>query len=357
MPNVNVKWETSEQLDLGLDLQLFNGKIQAAFDYYNKTTRDWLLQADVLDVFGAQTNPYINGGSVRNKGVEFGASYFGQIGNEFQFSISANGAFNKNEVISIPNVEGIIHGSQDILFKGMQEMNRAQEGYPIGYFWGLNMLGIFQNQSQIDNHKNSEGKVIQPYAKPGDIIYDDTNDDGDITQADNIYLGQPYPTTTIGLNLSLNYKGFDFYLVGNGSFGMQIAKCYRPIDRKQYNYTADILGRWTGEGTSNTIPRVTNGDEDNGNRLYMSQLYIEDADFFRISNVTLGYNFARLFKQKTVISQLRAYVTVQNALVITGYSGMDPEVGYSGGSTWGSGIDLGYYPRARTVLFGLSIKL
>ncbi|MDD4920675.1 MAG: TonB-dependent receptor [Bacteroidales bacterium] len=357
MPNVNVKWETSEQLDLGLDMQLLNGKIQAAFDYYNKTTRDWLLQADVLDVFGAQQNPYINGGSVRNKGVEFGVSYFGQVGNELRFSIGANGAFNKNEVISVPNVEGIIHGSQDILFKGMQEMNRAQEGYPIGYFWGLNMLGIFQNQSQIDNHKNSEGKVIQPYAKPGDIIYDDTNEDGKITQADNIFLGQPYPTTTVGLNLSLNYKGFDFYLVGNGSFGMQIAKCYRPVDRKQYNYTTDILGRWTGEGTSNTIPRVTNGDEDNGNRLYMSQLYIEDADFFRISNVTLGYNFARLFKQKTVISQLRAYVSVQNALVITRYSGMDPEVGYSGGSTWGSGIDLGFYPRARTVLFGLSIKL
>ncbi|NCD09550.1 MAG: SusC/RagA family TonB-linked outer membrane protein [Negativicutes bacterium] len=357
MPNVNVKWETSEQLDLGLDIQFLHGKIQAVFDYYNKTTHDWLLQADVLDVFGAQSNPYINGGSVRNEGVEFGASYFGQIGNELKFSIGANGAFNKNEVLSIPNEEGIIHGSQDILFKGMQEMNRAQEGYPIGYFWGLNMIGIFQNQDQINNHKNSEGKVIQPYAKPGDIIYNDTNDDGEITQADNIYLGQPYPTTTLGLNLSLNYKGFDFYLVGNGSFGMQIAKCYRPVDRKQYNYTTDILGRWTGEGTSNTIPRVTNGDEDNGNRLYMSQIYIENADFFRINNVTLGYNFARLFRQKNVINQLRAYVTVQNALVITRYSGMDPEVGYSGGSTWGSGIDLGFYPRSRTVLFGLSIKL
>lgn len=364
MPNLGVRWETSEQLDLGLDIHFFGGKLQMAMDYYNKTTKDWLLQVDVLDVYGAAANPFINGGSVRNNGFEFAASFAGGKGDGLHYSISGNVAYNKNEVISIPNQEGVIHGSQDVLFKGMQEMNRAEVGYPIGYFWGLNKTGIFQNQSEIDNYKNSAGKVIQPDAHPGDAIFADTDDDGEITQSDNVFLGQPYPKVTAGLSLSLDYKGFDLYVAASGSFGMQVAKSYRPMERFQFNYTTDILNRWTGEGTSNVIPRVTNGDEANGNWRYLSQLYIENADFVRLNNITLGYNFTRLFKEKNPFGQLRAYVTIQNALVITKYSGMDPEVGYNGGTTgsgdgntWSSGIDLGFYPRSRTILFGISVKL
>ena len=355
MPNPNVKWETSEQLDFGVDAHFLGGKLQVALDYYNKTTKDWLIQADVLDVFGAAANPYINGGSVSNKGVELGISYSGNIGRDFTYSINGNVSFNKNKVVDIPNEEGIIHGSQDVLFKGMQEMNRCEVGYPIGYFWGLNMLGIFQNQSEIDNYKNKEGKVIQATAQPGDIKYEDVNGDGAITQDDNIYLGQPYPVTTAGLNITMNYKGFDLYLAANGSFGMQAARCYRPHDRYNYNYEKTALGRWHGEGTSNTIPRATQGTEANGNYLYMSQIFLENADFVRLNNITFGYDFARLFKNKTV-GQLRAFVTVQNAFVFTKYTGMDPEVGYGGGASWSSGVDLGYYPKSRTTLFGVSVK-
>ena len=358
MPNVGVKWETSEQLDFGIDAHFLRGKLQVAMDYYTKTTKDWLIQADVLDVFGAAANPYINGGSVRNAGVELGISYGGGIGKDFTYSINGNFTYNRNKVISIPNEEGIIHGAQDVLFKGMQEMNRCEVDYPIGYFWGLNMLGIFQNQSEIDNYKNSKGEVIQPNAKPGDIKYENVNDDNEINQEDNVYLGQPYPVANAGLNVTMGYKGFDLYVAANGSFGMQVAKCYRPHDRYNYNYDKSVLGRWHGEGTSTTIPRVTQGTEDNGNYLYMSQIFLEDADFVRINNVTLGYDFARLFRgaRKLDLGQLRAFVTVQNALVFTKYSGMDPEVGYGGGNSWSSGVDLGYYPKSRTFLFGVSVK-
>ena len=152
------------------------------------------------------------------------------------------------------------------------------------------------------------------------------------------------------------YKGFDLYVAGNGSFGMQVAKCYRPKDRMQYNYEKSILGRWTGQGTSTTIPRVTDGAEPNGNYLFFSQIYLENADFFRVNNITLGYDFATLMGRTKYLSSLRGFFTVQNAFVITRYSGMDPEVGYNGGSEWASGIDLGYYPKARTMMLGLSIK-
>ncbi|WP_280744774.1 MULTISPECIES: TonB-dependent receptor [unclassified Parabacteroides] len=355
MPNPDIKWETSEQLNIGFDGQFAKGKLNVAFDYYRKTTKDWLIQVPVAAALGAATNPYINGGSIRNSGVELGLSYNNKISG-LTYSINGNLAYNKNKVLDIPNSEGIIHGAQDVLFKGMQEMNRAEEGYPIGYFWGLDMAGIFQNQAEIDNHKNAEGKVIQPNALPGDVKFVDHNGDGQIDMNDNIDLGNPYPDITMGLSFSLAYKGFDFYFSSNGSFGHQIAQAYRSMDRFQYNYPEKILGRWTGEGTSNTIPRVTQGDERNGNWMYCSQLYIEDADFWRINNITLGYDFNNLIK-RSPLGQLRFYVTVQNVATITGYSGMDPEVGYTNDtSPWGSGIDLGFYPRPRTVLFGLNVK-
>jgi TonB-linked SusC/RagA family outer membrane protein len=355
MPNPDIKWETSEQFDIGFDGQFAKGKLNVAFDYYRKTTKDWLIQAPVPAILGAATNPYINGGSIRNSGIELGLSYNNRI-KDLSYSINGNIAYNKNKVIEIPNSEGIIHGSQDVLFKGMQEMNRAEEGFPIGYFWGLDMAGIFQNQAEIDNHKNSQGVVIQPNALPGDVKFIDHNDDGQIDMNDNIDLGNPYPDITMGVSFSLAYKGFDFYFSSNGSFGHQIAQAYRAYDRFQYNYPEKILNRWTGEGSTNLLPRVTQGDERNGNWLYCSQLYIEDADFWRINNITLGYDFNNLIKNSP-LGQLRLYVTAQNLATVTDYSGMDPEVGYTNtNSPWGSGIDLGFYPRPRTILFGLNVK-
>lgn len=355
MPNADIKWETSEQFNIGFDGQFAKGKLNVAFDYYRKTTKDWLIQVPVPAILGAATNPFINGGSIRNSGVELGLSYNNKIAG-ITYSINGNVAYNKNKVLEIPNSEGIIHGAQDVLFKGMQEMNRAEEGYPIGYFWGLDMLGIFQNQAEIDNYKSADGTVIQPNALPGDVKFADHNGDGQIDMNDNIDLGNPYPDITMGFSFSLAYKGFDLYFSSNGSFGHQIAQAYRAIDRFQYNYPEKILGRWTGEGSTNSMPRVTQGDERNGNWLYCSQLYIEDADFWRINNITLGYDFNNLIK-KSPLGQLRFYVTVQNVATITGYSGMDPEVGYTNDtSPWGAGIDLGFYPRPRTVLFGLNVK-
>jgi len=186
--------------------------------------------------------------------------------------------------------------------------------------------------------------------KPGDVKYVDQNSDGIINASDKTNLGVGMPNFTYGFNIGLDYKGFDFSVNAYGSLGNKIVQSYRNHANKQANYTTRILDRWTGEGTSSTIPRVT---ETNVNWQF-SDLYIQDGDFLRISNVTLGYDLSKLIKWKYA-NQIRFYVQGQNLFTFTKYDGMDPEIGY-GTDGWVSGIDLGYYPRPRTVLFGLNVK-
>lgn len=183
----------------------------------------------------------------------------------------------------------------------------------------------------------------------------DINHDGRVNELDKTDLGNGIPDFTMGFNLGFNWKGLDFSVVANGAFGQQIVQSYRNHTSKQANYTTAILGRWTGEGTSNRIPRVT----DQNLNWQFSDLYVQDGDYLRISNITLGYDFAKLLRCK-VISQCRIYAQVQNAFTFTKYDGMDPEIGYGpegdNGQGWVSGVDLGYYPRPRTVLFGVNLK-
>ena len=193
------------------------------------------------------------------------------------------------------------------------------------------------------------------YVQPGDVKFVDINHDGRVNELDKTDLGNGIPDFTMGFNLGFNWKGLDFSVVANGAFGQQIVQSYRNHTSKQANYTTAILGRWTGEGTSNRIPRVT----DQNLNWQFSDLYVQDGDYLRISNITLGYDFAKLLRCK-VISQCRIYAQVQNAFTFTKYDGMDPEIGYGpegdNGQGWVSGVDLGYYPRPRTVLFGVNLK-
>jgi hypothetical protein len=224
----------------------------------------------------------------------------------------------------------------------------------MGYFRGYKTGGIFQNQEEIDNYISEKtGNPIMPNARPGDVIFMDLNGDGSIDEEDKTMIGNPHPDVTYGITIDLGYKGFDLSVTGYGVGGNQNAKSYRNWTDKPFdNYTTDILGRWHGEGTSNKIPAM-NGSSINYS--YVSDLYIEDADYFRISNLTLGYDLKRLFKSN-IISKLRIYGTIQNLITFTGYSGMDPEVGYNAGESWASGIDVGFYPSARTYMIGCNIN-
>jgi len=237
------------------------------------------------------------------------------------------------------------------LFDNSLEFYRAQSGFPIGYFWGLKTAGIFQNEAEVQAHRSPSGQVIQPSAMPGDVRYVDLNGDGLINNSDRGMIGNPNPDYTFGITLSGDYKGFDFSIVASGVAGNEIVQSYRNQANQFGNYTRRILDRWHGEGSSNTIPRVT---EDNRNWTNFSDLYIQKGDFLRISNVTVGYDLAKIVK-KGYLKQLRFYAAALNLYTFTKYDGMDPEIGY-GSEGFASGIDVGYYPRPRTFMVGANFK-
>ena len=347
--NEDLTWETSEQTDFGFDARLFNSRLAVNFDFYLKNTKDWLVVAPILSTAGTGA-PFINGGNVKNTGVEFSLTWNDVIGRDFSYSVGVNGAWNKNKVGSIPNQDGIIHGNTNELYNNTPEFYRAENGQPIGYFWGFKTAGIFQNQAEINQWLQAGNGVLQDNVQPGDVKFVDVNRDGVINDADKVNLGNGMPKFTYGFNINLYYKNFDLGLVATGAAGQKIVQSYRSWDSQQANYTTRILGRWTGEGTSNTIPRVTNQNIN----WQFSDLFVQDGDYLRLSNLTFGYNFAPLMNQSWC-SQARLYFQVQNLATFTKYDGMDPEIGY-GTQDWVSGVDLGYYPRPRTFLFGVNLS-
>lgn len=353
LPNPDVTWETSEQVNIGFDARFLKNKLTAEFDWYRRTTYDWLVNPSMLASYGTNA-PYINGGDVLNTGVELALGYSDNAG-DLRYTVGVNGSYNKNEVKRIANNEGIFHGPSNVLGQGTEELYRAQVGYPIGYFWGYKTLGVFQSETEVSQYRNPEGKVIQPTAVAGDLIFDDTDKNGVIDYNDKVMIGDPNPDFIAGLSLSLAFKGFDFSLLSNGAFGQQIARSWRRwADSPLNNYTTDIFDRWHGVGSSNKYPRLTYGAHPNWQ--YNSDIFIENADYMKISNVTLGYDLKSLLKNIPLASA-RFFVTIQNLYTFTGYSGMDPEIGAgSGTDSWAKGIDIGFYPSPRTVMLGASLK-
>jgi TonB-linked SusC/RagA family outer membrane protein len=364
VPNPDLTWETSEQLDFGFDARFLNSRLGLNFDWYRKTTKDWLIGGPNIAIYG--TNPAaINGGDVRNTGVEIALSWNDKIGKDFRYNASVNFATNKNKVTRIANDNKYINGPGGVLSQGTEYIYRAEEGKPIGYFYGMSYSGIWQNQAQIDQAR-ADGKAVLDNAQPGDCIWDDYNGDGIITFAeakdadgndicDRHEIGNPNPDVMLGVNLGFNWKGLDFAVNGAGAFGMQIMRSYRSFSDAPYqNYDTTILNRWYGEGTSNSQPRISATGHQNTN--WVSTRYMEDADYFKIKTITLGYDFKHVWKG-CPFQQLRLYVQAQNLVTFTGYTGLDPEVGNSaGGNGWASGVDLGLYPPSRTYLVGANIK-
>lgn len=351
LANEKVKWETSEQIDLGFDARAIDGRLNINFDWYYKTTKDWLVVAPILATAGTGA-PYINGGDVKNAGVEVGLSWSDRIGKDLHYYVNVNGAYNHNEVGNIPTEDGIIHGTDGNgqLYDNSTEFYRASNGRPIGYFWGYKTAGVFQNQQDINDWIAAGNGVLQSDVQPGDVKYYDIDHNGVINDADKVNLGNGMPDFTYGFTLGFDYKGFDFNVTANGMVGNDIVQAYRNVGTKTANYTTEVLSRWTGEGTSNKYPRVT----ENNINWQFSDLFIHDGSFLRVSNITLGYDFVKILKTQ-LFSQARLYFQIQNALTFTKYNGMDPEIGY-GVNSWASGIDLGYYPRPRTILVGVNLK-
>lgn len=345
--NPSLKWETSEQTDIGFDIATLNGSLTFTLDYYIKTTKDWLVTAPVPMLVG-NSAPTINGGSVRNSGFEFEVGYRKELGKLF-LTTSVNGAFNNNEVLEIDNAEQRLQGGSGGF--GQSGVLYAEPGTSMGVFYGVRTAGIFQTQAEIDNYKSSTGAKIQPNAQPGDIKFVDFNGDGSISDADRVQIGAPFPDFTGGLNLSAEMYGFDLNLFLYAAVGQEIYDATRRYDMNGTNYNADWLNRWTGEGTSDYYPRVTFVDN-NLNMKTVSDFFIHDGSFVRLRNITLGYTLPRSVTNVLRITKLRLYVSSENLLTFTSYQGFDPEIG---GGVFSNGVDHGIYPQPRTFMTGINV--
>ena len=351
VPNPDVTWETSEQLNIGIDARFFNSSLGFSFDYYNKMTKDWLVLAPILGTAGAGA-PYINGGDIKNSGIEFTINWKDKVG-DFIYGASFSGTANRNEVTRLANAEGIITGTSDVLSQGTSAVSRVEVGFPIGFFYGYKTDGLLQNQNDVDAYVTPEGLPYFEDLRPGDVKFIDQNLDGLINDDDKVMLGSPLPDFEMGIQMNAEYKGIYANATLTGKFGMEVMQSYRSFaDNFTQNYTTQIFGRWHGEGTSDKIPRLGYASTRNIN--YISDIYMHDAGYVRISNVVLGYRFDKLASQLKWLKGASVYASVNNLYTFTQYDGMDPDVGYAP-DDWASGIDLGLYPLPRTVMFGASV--
>ena len=344
--NNDIKWEESEQYNIGLDIGFFENKMQATLDYYIKNTNG-LLEKIAIPGHVGNDGPVANVGSVQNKGIEWALDWR-EVAGEFKYYVGLNGAFNINKMKFIGNEEKVINGATWAI-AGI--VTRAEEGLPIAYFWGFETDGIFQNQAEVFQHINNAGELLQPNAVPGDVRFVDVNEDGIINEDDRTQIGNPTPDITFGLNGSVEFRNFDLSLFIQGTQGNDVFNGTQRQDLRFTNRTTKILDRWTGEGTSTTIPRYTWLDVNNNYRV--SDLYIEDGSYVRLKNLQIGYNLPQQYMQKIRAEKCRIYISGENLFTLTKYTGVDPEIGAFG--SFDIGIDRAIYPLARTFRFGASV--
>jgi hypothetical protein len=286
---------------------------------------------------------------MKNTGLELELGYRKSFG-KLNFSINANGSYFKNTVTYVALDTNFIGG--DAGFQSMGTVTRTQVGQSYNSFFGYQTLGIFQNDQQVLDYKNKSGGLIQPKARPGDFIFADLNGDGIISDdnLDKTFLGTNLPKYTFGFTINIDFKGFDFMAFAQGVAGNKIFQGLRRLDILTGNYSTKALSRWHGEGTSTTFPRLTDNDP-NGNFSRMSDFYLEKGDYLRLKVVQLGYTLPNHLFNRLGVSRFRVYVTAENLLTLTKYTGYDPEVG---GGVFG--IDRGQYPQARTFLGGIQLQ-
>lgn len=347
--NPDLKWEETTQTNLGFDAKLFK-HLTVTLDIFQKNTAGMLLDIRVPSYVG-NAGPVGNVAKLENRGIELELGYEQKVG-KVVFNLVSNLSYIRNKITDLGPDKKFLAG-QTFSPQNL-EIQRTVVGEPLGIFYGYKTQGIFQNQGEVAAYKNKDGVVIQPNAKPGDFRFADLNGDGIINADDRTKIGDPTPSLTYGFNFSVAYSGFDLLLFGQGVSGNQIFKATRRFDLQMANMTADALGRWTGEGSSTTYPRLVM-DDPNKNFSRSSDFYVENGSFFRIKTLQLGYSLP--YVSKAGFTKARIYVSANNLATFTKYSGIDPEIGggSSGVRDGGSyGVDRGFYPQARSFLFGLS---
>ena len=340
LANPYIHWEEVAQTNIGFDASLFNSRVMFSFDAYLKETRDMLVKASIPITSGFEdtTTTYTNAGKVRNQGIEMSLHTINLTG-ELGWETNLTATYNKNKIkdlnSDVPYYINQINNSY---------VTMLAKDYPINVFYGYVTDGIFQNQSEVNTH------AVQPGAEPGDIRFRDLNNDGVINDSDRTVIGNPNPSWLFSMNNSLSYKGFELSVFLQGIAGNKIYNA-NNIDNTgmaaAYNQTTDVLKRWQGEGTSNSMPRAVFGDPNQNTRV--SDRFVENGSYLRLKNITLSYTFPKQWLQKTQIENARLSLSCENVATITGYSGFDPEVGING-------IDQNRYPISRTFSLGLNFN-
>ena len=342
IPNADVTWENQVQMNIGFDLRMLNNKISLTADYFEKIVDDLLFDPTLSLYLGTPEYPSSNIGKTRTYGIDFSLGYNDTYGENFNFNTTVNFSSAVNNVEEINNGDKFIEGGGYGI--PWTVVTRFEEGYAPGYFFGYKTDGLFQNQGEVDAHATQSG------AQPGDIRYVDVNNDGTIDGEDRTEIGNPFPDFTIGWNIGFDYKNIDFLIFTYSAVG---ADMYRAYERN-LNYTnrfASTLDRWTGEGTSDSEPRVTFIDSNNNRRA--SDRYIEDGSFVKIKNIQFGYSLPASFYNRSGFTKVRFYAQVKNAITFTNYSGYDPEIS---SGVLDTGIDRGYYPQPRIWSLGINVK-
>ena len=348
LSNPSVKWESVEQYNVGLDIGFLQNRIVANLDFYVKNTRDMLTKKPVPQTSGTSLEqadwPPVNIGKVLNRGFEFTVNTKNFVG-EFKWDTSLNMSFNHNEVVSIGGPE-ILNG-----------VSLIREGQPINSFYGYELGGIYQTLDEVFTGPVMENRAPDkashnPYknTSPGDMWFVDVDGNGEINDLDRTVIGNPSPDCIFGFNNTFSYKNFDLSIFFQGALGNQVWNGVRASHESMnstYNQLATTLERWTGEGSSYSMPRAIYADPNNNSRA--STRWLEDGAYAKLKNLTFGYTLPEKWIRKAKMKALRLYVSLDNLCTITNYSGLDPEAGLSG-------LDYGVYPSARTYMFGVSVK-
>jgi TonB-linked SusC/RagA family outer membrane protein len=343
--NPDLRWEQTSQANIGLEMS-FLTNFTLTFDWFNKVTTGILQNPRIPGYVGAIGNPAANVADMKNTGVELELGYKNRLG-AVNFSVNGNASYLRNEVTDIGAGVSFLNGA------GFQastyNITRTMVGQPFNSFYGFRTMGIFQNQAEIEAYKNSEGGLIQPNARPGDFKWADLDENGVIDANDRTFIGDPTPNWTFGFTVNLEWNNFDALIFGQGVAGNKVFQGLRRLDINNANYSTRALGRWTGEGSSNDFPRLTDADANN-NFTNPSEFYLEDGSYFRLKTVQIGYSLPRTLSNRIGLQKIRLYAMAENLMTFTKYTGFDPEIG--GGIM---SIDRGIYPQARSYMFGLNV--
>jgi TonB-linked SusC/RagA family outer membrane protein len=340
LTNPQVAWESTEQVNVGLELAFFANRLTADLDYYNRTTNDILVEVPIPGYVGVNIQPIVNAARVRNQGVDYTVNFRNSVG-DFSYRIGTVGSTVHNRVLALGEGREEIFGGP--VGEGGKFATRTVVGGPIGAFYGYRVVGVFQNEEELQQFPRRGPE------RPGDLRFEDITGDGEITTDDRTYLGSPIPSFIFGFNFGVGWRGLDLDVDFNGQTGNLIYNAKKAARFDTYNFEASYLDRWTGEGTSNWEPRVTNA----GHNYEVSDRFLEDGSFLKLRNVRLTYSLPPTLTQRIEVRNARIYLNGTNLFTLTGYSGHTPEI--VGAGVLDVGVDRGFYPPNRSYTVGIDL--